>query len=434
MIKKYQKNKNTGVYSSVANSRLMLVVISVIGAVAVSMFCSMFESLAQLTVFLLAFACSFVVISACMGLWRLSRQLGSWRYVWSYWRNLDVTRAIYRAMLSNQKSQVVELPRIWTYEIGQTLLIKMAKTAGIFSADLPKLEELIGSALQGRYHDYAVIESHVDHAQNYLIFRCRNVNIDQTFRPTELADFRMPLYQVKLQNDLVVNLAKNPHIAIWGRTGSGKTTVLYYIVSELMSNDSEIYIADGKQEFYGLKNFYSPDHIAEEPKMMLQMLDVVVKNLDSRQHLVAKEIKNRGEVSLTADALGLKPIVLIVDEVASVLAQFSPKDRSRFLNLLMQIVQKGRSAGVFLVIASQSPATEVLPNSIRSQFGTKILLGSASDEVQKMAFGRVATSGDVPAYTGYYSSDGEIRPKKYFVPDLGEWANLVTFERLHEER
>lgn len=434
MIKRYTKNKNTGTYVPQISSRLAMIAIAVIVSILVSLICSLFSSLARLTIFLFVFAVSFAVISGCISLWHLRKELGSWRYLGSYWRNLGVSRQIYRAMLNGQKSQVVDLPKIWVYEVGQILLIKMAKTTGIFNSDVPKLEELIGSALQGRYYDYAVIESQIDSAQNYLVFVCKNVNTDQTFRPTKLADFRMPLYQVKLQNDLVVNLAKKPHIAIWGRTGSGKTTMLYYIVSELMSNDSEIYIADGKHEFIGLKNFYPPDHIAEEPKMILGVLHMVVKKMNQRQYVVADEVKKKGVLSLTAKDLNLKPVVLIIDEVASVLAQLSVKDKNKFVRLLMQIVQKGRSAGVFLIVASQSPATDVLPNSIRSQFGTKILLGSASDEVQRMAFGTVATIGNVPAYTGYYLIDGEVRPKKYFVPDLGEWANLVTFERLHERR
>lgn len=433
-MKRYYRNKNTGTYLPQISSRLVIIAIAVIVSILVSLICSLFNSLVQLTIFLLVFAGSFAVISAYVSLWHLQKELGSWRYLGSYWCNLGVSKQIYQAMLTNQKSQVVDLPKIWTYKVGQTLLIKMAKIAGIFSSDIPRLEELIGSALQGRYHDYAVVQSQIDTAQNYLIFRCQNVNSDQTFRPRELDDFRMPPYKVKLQNDLTVNLVKKPHIAIWGRTGSGKTTVLYYIVAQLISNDTDIYIADGKHEFIGFKNFYPPAHIAEEPKMILGVLHMVVKKMDQRQYTVANEIKRRGMIGLTAEDIGLKPVVLIIDEVASVLAQLSFKDKNKFVRLLMQIVQKGRSAGVFLVVASQSPATDVLPNSIRSQFGTRILLGSATDEVQRMAFGLVATSGDVPQYTGYYLIDGQTRPKKYFVPKLGEWANLVTFERLHERR
>lgn len=420
-------------YSAKISSNFIMLLTSVVVALAVSLIFSMFKSLASLTVFIFIVACLIILFSVVLKLFNLKEQLGSWQHVSSYFNNLNVANYIHQAMLTNCKSQIVDLPQVWVYKSGRTLVIKMSKT-GVFSDNLPRLEELIGSALQGRYHDYAVVESQVDPAQNYLIFICENVNVDQTFTPKYLDDFNAKPYQLKLQNDLLVDLNKKPHIAIWGRTGSGKTTVLYYIVGQLFSSKSNIYIADGKQEFIGLKNFYVPDHVAEEPKMILGMLRTVAKEMEERQYVVGKEIKRKGVLGLTAEELGLKPVVVIVDEVASILAQLSLKDRNKFIGLLMQIVQKGRSAGVFLVVASQSPATDVLPNSIRSQFGIKILLGSATDEVQRMAFGCIATGGDVPQYTGYYLIDGQTRPKKFFVPKLGEWANLVTFERLHERR
>lgn len=431
-MKRYYRNQNTGTYSARISSSMVMILLSVIVSLVMSLICSMFDSLVNLTIFFSVVASLILLFSIGIKLFDVKKRLGSWRYVHSYFSNLTVIKHIYQAMLTNHKSQVVYLPKMWAYNIGQTLVVKMSKTADIFSTDLPHLEELISASLKGRYKDYVVVESYIDSSQNYLIFLCRNINVDQTFRPSKLDDFMTVPYKLKLQNDLVVNLSKNPHIAIWGRTGSGKTTVLYYIVAQLLSCASSVYIADGKHEFIGLKNFYPPDHIAEEPQMMLQMLDVVLKKMDQRQYVVADEVKKKGVLSLTAEDLNLKPVVLIIDEVASVLAQFTVKDKTRFLQSLIQIVQKGRSAGVFLVVASQSPATDVLPNSIRSQFGTKILLGSATDEVQRMAFGSVATSGDLSAYTGYYLIDGEIRPKKYFVPDLGEWATLVTFERLDE--
>lgn len=434
MMKRYYRNQDTGTYYARISSGLVMILLSVLVSLAVSLICSMFGSLVNLTIFWGAIACLILLFSAGIKLFNLKKRLGSWQYVCSYFNNLTVANYIYQAMLANHKSQIVDLPKVWVYKAGQTLYIKMSKTSGVFSTDLSHLEELVSSSLRGRYEDYAVVESWVEPAQNYLIFLCQNVNVDQTFRPLKLDDFKIAPYKLRLQNNLVVELSKNPHIAIWGHTGTGKTTMLYYIVAELMSNDSDIYIADGKHEFLGLKNFYFPDHISEEPKMILGMLHVVVKKMDERQYTVADEIKRKGVIGLTAEDIGLKPMVLIIDEVASVLAQLSVKDKNKFIRLLMQIVQKGRSAGVFLIIASQSPATDVLPSSIRSQFGTKILLGSASDEVQRMAFGRVATSGDVPSYTGYYLTNGEVRPKKYFVPNLGEWANLVTFEQLHERR
>lgn len=43
---------------------------------------------------------------------------------------------------------------------------------------------------------------------------------------------------------------------------------------------------------------------------------------------------------------------------------------------------------MFLVVASQSPATDVMSQGVRAQFATKILLGNANSDVQRMALGQ----------------------------------------------
>lgn len=61
----------------------------------------------------------------------------------------------------------------------------------------------------------------------------------------------------------------------------------------------------------------------------------------------------------------------------------------------------------------------VIPQKIRQQFSTKILLGSTNSDIQRMAFGEVATSGDVEDFRGFYTCDGlTTQPMKYYVCDI----------------
>ena len=88
-------------------------------------------------------------------------------------------------------------------------------------------------------------------------------------------------------------------------------------------------------------------------------------------------------------------------------------------------------------MASQSPATTVLPSDIRSQFSTRILLGSATGDTQRMAFDQVATEGGVAKFQGYYMTSGlTVQPQKFFVPNLYEHdlASMQIFERLYNEK
>ena len=65
---------------------------------------------------------------------------------------------------------------------------------------------------------------------------------------------------------------------------------------------------------------------------------------------------------------------------------------------------------------TQDPSTDVLPQKIRQQFSTRILLGSANSDIQRMALEKVATSRNVEDFRGFYVSDGlTIQPMKFFV-------------------
>ena len=84
---------------------------------------------------------------------------------------------------------------------------------------------------------------------------------------------------------------------------------------------------------------------------------------------------------------------------------------------------------------TQDPSTDVLPQKIRQQFSTRILLGSANSDIQRMALGEVATSGNVEDFRGFYVSDGlTIQPMKFFVPDLysNNFNELDSFRKAYD--
>ena len=93
---------------------------------------------------------------------------------------------------------------------------------------------------------------------------------------------------------------------------------------------------------------------------------------------------------------------------------------------------KGRSVGVHVVLATQDPSTDTLPSKIRSQFSTRILLGSANQDTQRMAFGEVATTGQVEKFRGFYTCDGlTVQPMRFYVCDLHTYGlnDITAFEQ-----
>lgn len=361
--------------------------------------------------------------------------------LFKYFSSLSLERRIRKAFLNTMTLNIVkDLPRIEVPKIKVTfndekIYVFVQRLAGM--NDLEKIQANINSAVVGKYRNFAVVESIQADDGTYFKFILEDLGTNKTFVPHTIDDLKQEPYFIKLQENLILNLSKFPHIAVWGQTGSGKTTVLMSIIAQCLSNKTELYFIDGKTEFSSFSVFYPKEKIATDNTKVVSLLKCVSETIMKRQKQMADAVKKKKELGLTGFDIKLKPIVVVADEVGSIVASMNSKEKKELVNNLLQIVQKGRSVSVFLVMASQSPATTVLPSDVRSQFSTKILLGSATGDVQRMAFDQVATSGGVAKFQGYYMTSGlTVQPQKFFVPNLYEHdlASMQIFERLYNEK
>lgn len=360
--------------------------------------------------------------------------------LWRYFTSLSITSAIRNSLLNTmtvnlyKDSPQVEVPAIKVTILDNKLKVYVSKLPGMYNLD--KMEEDINAAIRtGKYKAFAITEAVQEEDGTGYNFCLTDVGTNKTFIPKSINDLIQKPYYLRLQNDLIINLSKSPHLAVWGQSGSGKTTVLMNIIAQCLSNDTELLFIDGKTEFSSFGAFYPSEKIATDNNDVLELLEYVSELIKKRQKIVADEVKKRSKLGLTGFDIGLKPVVVIGDEIGSIVASMDNKQKKLFVSYMTQLVQKGRSVSIFGIVASQSPAVDVLPQGIRSQFSTKILLGSASGDVQRMAFGDVQTSGNVEKFQGYYYSDGiTIEPQKYFVPNLftNNLENMETFKKLYE--
>lgn len=364
------------------------------------------------------------------------RSKGLFKYLSSLYLERCIRRAFLNTMTINLMKDVprIEVPKIKVTFNNDKIYIFVQRLAGM--SDIDKIKDNINSAIVGKYKEFAVIEAIQADDGTAFDFILENLGTDKTFVPHSINDLKQEPYFIKLQENLILNLSKFPHIAVWGQTGSGKTTVLMSIIAQCLSNQTELYFIDGKSEFSSFGVFYPREKIATDNSEVVSLLKHVSETITKRQKQMADAVKKRKELGLTGFDIKLKPIVVVADEVGSIVASMSSKEKKELVSNLLQVVQKGRSVSVFLVMASQSPATTVLPSDIRSQFSTRILLGSATGDIQRMAFDQVATEGGVAKFQGYYMTNGlMVQPQKFFVPNLykHDLASMRVFEELYKE-
>ena len=364
------------------------------------------------------------------------RYLGSIKKVLSYWANLGLVWSLQTSLLNARTTGAVAshsyrvLPRIWVYREKEKLFFKIQKIPGSFEEDLDHLAELVGSTLGDRFE---VVGKSLDPSGTWFELVFGLVNKHLRFTPKTISEIPQPAYTLKLMNGVSIDMAQLPHLALFGLTGSRKSSTLITLVMETTST-SENYFIDFKGEFSVLSSFIPADHFARTEPEILNLLECLIKIMKKRAKIINKEVKKRGVMGLTAKQIGLKPIYLVVDEYAAAKASFKkPKELDA---LMLQCLMQFRAYGIFVLYASQSPNSQVLPVQMREQFGTYILLGTANDDTQRMAFGEVATTGTVPIGSGFYLTKTAQMPtpQRFEVPDFYKYHlnGIETMKKLYE--
>lgn len=345
-------------------------------------------------------------------------------------RNLLATMSVNRL----QDTPYISVPSVRVCDSRPShISVEVEKLAGMYEVE--KMTEDINASFRGKLGGYAVTSAMITTDGLTYKFVLEDVAKDKTWRPATMEDITAEKYAITLQEGLTVKLDERAHIAVWGKTGSKKTTVLFSMVLQLFAMGADVRFIDGKDEFSAFSGFYPSEKIASDIEAVQSQLNDVLGIVSERQKIMSEEAQKRQKIGLKASDVGLRPIALIADEIGSIVALMDSKQSKKFVADLTAIIQRGRSVGVSVIASTQDPSTDTLPQKIRQQFATKILLGSANSDTQRMAFGQVATAGDVEDFRGYYMCDGLTnQPMKFFVCDLysHEFNELKAFEKAYK--
>jgi len=187
---------------------------------------------------------------------------------------------------------------------------------------------------------------------------------------------------------IVLDLAKSPHLLIAGATGSGKSVCMNTLIMSLLfkfsPEDLRLIMVDPKvveMEIYStLPHLITP--VVNDPHKMPVALRWVVNEMETRYRILAKaKVKNlsgynsRHITEQIFDKDG-KPIpeklpilLVIIDELADIMMTDS---KAEVETSIARIAQKGRAAGVHIVISTQRPSTNIITGVIKANLPTRI--------------------------------------------------------------
>ena len=311
-----------------------------------------------------------------------------------------------RATLENYKIQVNDVKAI----VGPTVtLYKVYPAPGVKIAEIKKLQEDIGMYLHARgvrvvtLTDSVGIEVANDKPS---IVPMRAVLNDDAFRESK-AELPIAIGYTIQQKVKVFDLADAPHLLVAGATKQGKSVGLNAMVASLLysKHPSElkfVFIDPKMVEFssYGrLLHHYlavmpcndereeKDNAIVKKPDKAEKVLKSLVAEMEERYELLSKALvpniklyneKFKDRHLLPTEGHRFLPyIVTVVDEYAdltmSVGGGGDSKAMARSISTsIIRLAQKGRAAGIHIVLATQRPSVDVITGLIKANFPTRI--------------------------------------------------------------
>lgn len=343
------------------------------------------------------------------------------------WKLLKLREALTRAFLDVQsvnpmlKTSLVGVPWIELLASDGVLEVKIERLPGLDEDE--KLAELISVATRKDWEAFEVVDFWREPGGVYSVFILEDIASDKRLDVTSVISSAVP-FKIVLQKGLIVDFEKSPGLGLFGKSGAGKTTTLLAFLAQFLAGGSQVYLVDGKNELQALSNVLQR---ASGVSDVLSMLGYVVAQMEQREAFLGKEGARQQRLGLKASEVGLTPLVVAIDELGALVASAQAKEKAELIALLTQIALKGRSSGVILVVASQFASVDTIPNAVRSQLSTKILLGGAPAELVRMVF-PTASPGARSArqFEGFVYIDGQRgrEPSRYQVPALGKLENV----------
>jgi S-DNA-T family DNA segregation ATPase FtsK/SpoIIIE len=224
-----------------------------------------------------------------------------------------------------------------------------------------------------------------------------------------------------------VDMVDLPHMLVGGTTGSGKSIFLHSVINTLLlsrsSNDINLFLIDPKKvEFscYDKSKYLARPIVTKSEDMqpaLHSLLDIMNKRFDILNSIKARNISEYRE------RRKIPYLLVIIDEVQDVLGKSNKLNE----DIISTIAQKGRAAGIHLILATQHPSREILNPKIKSNFPARVGFKTANATYSRVLLDQSGAENLLGKGDGIFKRDNLFIRFKAPLPDIATMESKKGF-------
>lgn len=328
-------------------------------------------------------------------------------------------------------------------KLSRRISVKIKKLADQTTDDLEKFAEMLSACLVGKNRSLIVLDYWLSEDNTEFIYLLDDIVEAKArqLKPKHITELKPANdFEITVEEGLTFSFLRSPQMLLVGNTNSSKTTFLKSMLAQvfMFNEDVDLTILDVKSEFSSW-DFLPAGAILSDSEEILAYFEELLELVIKREKEIAKLSARDDITGATFVNFGkeMKMKLCIIEEYSAMLSSITDnKMRKRVQDLVLSIVSRSRSSGVYICICMQQPRSELLSTAIRDNLGVRICLsnGAITDELARMVFGEADNiDNHAPRFSGYImTTDGQFsKPRRFWNINLHEHGleKISTFKK-----
>lgn len=212
------------------------------------------------------------------------------------------------------------------------------------------------------------------------------------------------------------------HLLIAGTTGSGKSTTLHGLITDLLLSENPplfAFIDLKRVEMIEYKRMCNTIAYADTAEQAMKLLQHILNIMNSRYKRMMKRREKKSQE---------RRIYLIIDEYAELFLN----TKKQCVPLVQSILQLGRAAAIHCIVATQSPKADILNSNIKANITSVLALRtrSAQDSRNIIGFSGAEKLPDLYG-NGIFSNPKLLNPLIVKLPPVNDQERMKLIKQYY---